>query len=53
LSGQPGKNTVRFYGMLSRAKTLVLGRYQLTVTATNHRGQRASSKPLIFTIVKP
>ncbi len=53
LSGQPGKNTVRFYGMLSRAKTLMLGRYQLRVTATNHRGQRASSKPLVFTIVKP
>ena len=50
-SGHAGRNTVRFFGWLSRHKKLKPGRYTLVITATTP-GVGSTSQKLTFTIVK-
>jgi TolB protein len=51
--GKAGTNRVRFQGRLSRRKRLGLGRYRLTVGATDAAGNVSKrSRPVAFRIVK-
>jgi hypothetical protein len=46
-----GNRRISFQGRLSHHKTLKLGRYSVTITATN-AGGHTSAKPMAFTIVR-
>ena len=50
-TAHPGRNSVHFYGRLSKRRRLNPGRYALTLTATA-AGNRTKSRALSFTIVK-
>jgi Tol biopolymer transport system component len=52
-NGKQGTNRVKFQGRLSRRKRLALGRYRLTVGATDAAGNVSKrSRPVAFRIVK-
>ena len=52
-NGKAGTNRVRFQGRLSRRKRLALGRYRLTVGATDGAGNKSrTSRPVAFRIVR-
>lgn len=51
-TGHSGTNNVIFAGRMSHTSKLKPGQYELTITATNSTGQRATPVSLIFTIVK-
>jgi hypothetical protein len=51
LAGRPGRNSLRFVGRISRAKTLGPGRYALVITAATG-GRRSAPRSISFTIVK-
>jgi 6-phosphogluconolactonase (cycloisomerase 2 family) len=48
-----GANKVRFQGRISGRKKLKPGSYKLAITATDAAGQKAGTRSLSFTIVKP
>jgi hypothetical protein len=50
-TGHSGTNDVVFAGLISRARKLKLGRYELTITATNAAGQHSAPVSLSFAIV--
>jgi hypothetical protein len=52
VKGHAGVNRVRFQGRVSRRKTLLPGRYTLTMNAFVVPGLLTASRPLRFTIVK-
>jgi hypothetical protein len=52
ITGHAGVNRVRFQGRVSRKKTLVPGRYMLTMNAFVVPGLEVGSRALRFTIVK-
>ncbi len=52
LTGHRGTNHIRFQGRLSRTRKLRLGRYALTITATDANQRSTTSRPLRLTIVK-
>jgi hypothetical protein len=49
-AGHGGRNTVQFFGWLSRSRKLKPGRYTLVITATTP-GVGSSSQTVTFTIV--
>jgi hypothetical protein len=52
-NGKAGNNRVKFQGRLSRRKRLALGRYRLTVGATDSAGNKSrTSRPVTFRIVR-
>jgi hypothetical protein len=51
-SYQAGSHKLRFQGRLSRHRKLKLGRYTVTLTATNASGQRSAAKRMSFRIVR-
>ncbi len=53
INGKAGANRVKFQGRLSRRKRLALGRYRLTVGATDSAGNKSrTSRPVAFRIVR-
>ena len=52
LFAHEGTGKVRFYGRLSPASLLGLGRYTVTITVTNTAGRHTTSRSMNFTIVK-
>jgi DNA-binding beta-propeller fold protein YncE len=50
-SAQAGARTVSFQGRVSRSRRLTLGRYSVTISATDAAGHRTSAAPLKFRIV--
>ena len=52
LAARTGSNSVVFQGRISAHKRLAVGRYTLTITATNTAGVRSTAHSLSFTIVK-
>jgi hypothetical protein len=51
-AGRQGTNSLYFDGRLSATKKLPLGRYTLSILASNAQGQRSTPESLSFTIVK-
>jgi N-acetylneuraminic acid mutarotase len=51
-TGHAGSNKVAFQGRISPSTKLPPGTYTVVISATNALGQRASAKPLTFTIVQ-
>ena len=52
LAARTGANSVVFQGRISAHRTLAVGHYTLTITATNAAGVRSAAQSLSFTIVK-
>lgn len=52
LGGHAGSNRVSFQGRLTRVKRLALGRYSVSIIATDALGQRTKPQQLTFTIVR-
>ncbi len=52
MSAHTGLNRVRFQGVLTNGKRLSVGRYRLTVGATDAAGSRSRSRTTTFTIVR-
>jgi hypothetical protein len=52
MSAKKGKRTIKFQGRLSRKRRLALGRYTVTLTATNAHHATSTPKRLSFTIVR-
>ncbi|MFI5005234.1 MAG: hypothetical protein ACHQE6_09500 [Solirubrobacterales bacterium] len=52
LTGHSGRNSVFFQGRIGERRRLALGRYTLTITATNSIGARSAPASLDFEVVR-